>query len=84
MIDQEMQDLIADELNRVNNKLSEMGCDSVALFATVQIKGGLTRMMSAMNGNYWAQRGMLQGWLDNGSANDLAEKICSQSEEEED
>jgi hypothetical protein len=65
------------EAERFINRLSELGCDSVALLFSWRGASETTESRCIRAGNYWAQRGLMQGWLDSEKGHELAGFIQS-------
>ena len=71
------------ELDRMAQKLQELGCTSVALFTTFPVKCGMTGSRVSRRGDYWAQRGMVQGWLETQQAGELVDQLSNVFTDEE-
>lgn len=71
---------IGAECDRFADRLVELGCDSVALFITMPIKDGCTEANATRRGNYYAQIGCVQEWLESVRDTNLATKMKSGEE----
>lgn len=54
---------ISAEINRAADRLTELGCDCVRLISTASASRGRTVTFNTGRGNYFAQVGVVGGWL---------------------
>ncbi len=74
-------DILHEKANEFTEILSELGADSVCIFTTHMASCG-TSGNCARAGNYYAQRGVVSDWVQNGKNDDLACSLNAAEEEE--
>ena len=77
MITQKEKDAIELVLEQTTARLTEMGCDAVALFTTMRINGA-TDTVCQFDGNYYARRGVVQSWLDHERDEEVVEALTEE------
>jgi len=76
-ISQKDFDAIEREINVINERLFELGCDSVQVVATAIVREGQGTVAFAKGtGNVYARRGAVKDWLDSQAGSTLAEEIA--------
>lgn len=68
-------DTVEKALETAADTLTELGCDSVRFFATGARKGDQTVRFTAGRGNWFAQRGVVDDWVQGNKDAALANEI---------
>lgn len=79
MILPEEREMILDKLREFTAMLSELGCDSIRTNITLISSEG-TERYTAGSGNFYAQMGSTQEWLESCKIEDLASAINHRDE----
>jgi predicted PhzF superfamily epimerase YddE/YHI9 len=72
---------IEEALERAADLVTELGCDSVRFFATGALKGCQTTRITTGRGNWFAQVGVAEDWVQGNRNANLAAEIGPTQEE---
>lgn len=78
ILNEEQVRKVSREARILAERLQELGCDSVAVMVTFPLEDGFTGSRVVRAGNYWAQRGLVQGWLESVRDEEQAKAIASE------
>jgi hypothetical protein len=80
MIDETQKKAIELEMDRMVLRLTEMGCDSVSVFATMRIDRR-TDTLCTFDGNYYARVGLVQDWLNHERDIEVVEAVTVEDDD---